>query len=43
VCDGRQLGTGGAQNVVSISKEATTNMVLNYFISEHWEQSGRGF
>lgn len=40
---GQQLGAKGAQNVESISKEAKTNMILSYFISEHREQSVMDF
>jgi hypothetical protein len=39
VCGGQQMGVGCAQNVVSLSKEITTNMILSYFIFEHWELS----
>jgi hypothetical protein len=35
---GWQLGVEGAHNAKLLSKEATTNMILSYFISEHQEQ-----
>jgi hypothetical protein len=38
VRSGQQLGVGSAQNVVSISNQRTTNMILSYFVFEHWEQ-----